>query len=44
MKKTIYILFTAIFLSACNSGLDESKVEEFVVDHLLSGNESAEKE
>ena len=43
MKKIIYILFTAIFLSACNSGLDENKVEEFVVNHFTSGNESAEK-
>jgi len=43
MKNIIYILFTAIFLSACNSGLDQNKVEEFVVNHFTSGNESAEK-
>ena len=42
MKKIIYLLFTAFLFSACNSGLDKSKVEEFVINHFTSGNESAQ--
>ena len=42
MKKIIYFLFTAFLFSACNSGLDKSKVEEFVINHFTSGNESPE--
>ena len=42
MKKTIYFLFTAFLFSACSSGLDKSKVEEFVINHFTSGNESPE--
>ena len=43
MKKIIYILFFAAFFSACNSSLDEDKVETFVVNHFTSANESPEK-
>ena len=43
MKKIIYFLFIAAFFSACNSSLDENKVENFVVNHYTSANESPEK-
>ena len=43
MKRIIYFLFIAAFFSACNSSLDENKVETFVVDHFTSANESPEK-
>ena len=40
MKKTIYFLLIAAFFSACNSSLNEKKVEEFVVNHFETINES----
>ena len=43
MKRIIYFLFITAFLSACNSGLDENKIEEFVINHFTSANESPEK-
>ena len=45
MKKPLYFLFTTIFLSSCSSALelDVNEVEDFIVDHFTSGNESAEK-
>ena len=43
MKRIVYFLFIAAFFSACNSSLDENKVETFVVDHFTSANESPEK-
>ena len=43
MKRIIYFLFIAAFFSACNSSLDENKVETFVVNHFTSANESPEK-
>ena len=42
MKKTIYFLLIAAFFSACNSSLNEKKVEEFVVNHFETINESPE--
>ena len=43
MKRIVYFLFIAAFFSACNSSLDENKVETFVVNHFTSANESSEK-
>jgi len=43
MKRIIYFLLIAAFFSACNSSLDENKVETFVVNHFTSANESPEK-
>ena len=45
MTKPLYFLSTTIFISSCSSAfeLDVNEVEDFIVDHFTSGNESAEK-